>query len=156
MENLINSKKTLMISSIDNEGNPSISYAPFIMKDKYLYIYISKTAPHYTNIDSDRKIDVMIIEDESEAKSLWARGRASFMCTAKLADNEEEILNLYEEIHGSNIMSVLKTMDFNVFKLSIINGRLIKGFGQAFKIEIEDGEWKVTQIVGDGHKSKKL
>ncbi|WP_278683717.1 hypothetical protein [Paraclostridium bifermentans] len=36
MENLLKSKKSLMISSLSKNSNPEVSYAPFIMKNNKL------------------------------------------------------------------------------------------------------------------------
>lgn len=152
MENILNKKKSLMISSIDENGRGAISYAPFIREGNNLYIYISKTAPHYKNIANNKEIDVMVIEDESEAKSIWARERISFRCNAFLEEKEEEILPIFEKEFEAGIFGVLKTLDFNVFRLEIIDGRVIKGFGQAFSIEVTEDGFKYTQVVGDGHK----
>ncbi|MDO7203183.1 hypothetical protein Q5M85_01945 [Paraclostridium bifermentans] len=47
---------------------------------------------------------------------------------------------------------VLKSLDFDVFELNIKSGRLVKGFGQAFDIEIIDEEFVLNQVNGGGHK----
>ena len=39
METLLN-QKSLMISSLNENKMPEISYAPFMMKDQKIYIYI--------------------------------------------------------------------------------------------------------------------
>ena len=46
----------------------------------------------------------------------------------------------------------LGDLDFDIFKLDIKKGRLVKGFGQAFDILVKDGEFELNQVVGDGHK----
>lgn len=159
MESLINSKKTLVISSIDNKGEAAISYSTYIMKDTDLYIYISKTAAHYDYIFNNNKINVMIIEDEAEASSLFARSRVSFKCEAEiLLESEEEILNQFSEIHGSNIINTLKKLDFNIFKLKVERGRLVKGFGKAYDVEVSDGKFIINQLTKEdlkGHKNSK-
>lgn len=156
MESLINVKRTLMISSIDKNGEPFISYSTYIMMDNELYIYISKTAPHYENIQNNKIVDVMIIEDENEAASLFARSRVSFKCIAeKLEEGTKDILNEFSKIHGSNLMNTLVKLDFNIFKLTIKRGRLVKGFGKAYDIAIEQGELITKQLDArdvKGHK----
>ncbi|GIM30872.1 HugZ family protein [Paraclostridium bifermentans] len=153
MENLLKSQKSLMISSLSKNSNPEVSYAPFIMKNNKLYIYISKAANHYFNLLENNKCSVMIIEDENESKSIFARQRVSFSCEVEIKqDDANYILDEFEKIHGSQIIMVLKSLDFDVFELNIKSGRLVKGFGQAFDIEIIDEEFVLNQVNGGGHK----
>ena len=153
MQNLLNTQKSLMISSLSKENQPEISYAPFVMKDNSLYIYISKTASHYQNLIDNSNCSVMIIEDESTCKTVFARQRVSFSCEASiLKENVEGVFEEFENVHGSQMMMVLKNLDFDIFKLDIKKGRLVKGFGQAFDILVKDGEFELNQVVGDGHK----
>ena len=153
MQNLLNTQKSLMISSLSKENQPEISYAPFIMTDNNLYIYISKTASHYQNLIDNSNCSVMVIEDESTCKTVFARQRVSFSCEASiLKENVEVVFEEFENVHGSQMMMVLKNLDFDIFKLDIKKGRLVKGFGQAFDILVKDGEFELNQVVGDGHK----
>ncbi|GAA0090434.1 heme utilization protein HutZ [Paraclostridium bifermentans] len=153
MENLLKSQKSLMISSLSKNSNPEVSYAPFIMKNNKLYIYISKAANHYFNLLENNTCSVMLIEDEKESKSIFARQRVSFCCEAEIkSDDSNYILDEFEKIHGSQIMMVLKSLDFDIFELNIKSGRLVKGFGQAFDIEIIDEEFVLNQVNGGGHK----
>ncbi|CEO25521.1 HugZ family pyridoxamine 5'-phosphate oxidase [Paraclostridium sordellii] len=153
MQNLLNTQKSLMISSLSKENQPEISYAPFIMKDNNLYIYISKTASHYQNLIDNSNCSVIVIEDESTCKTVFARQRVSFSCEASiLKENVEVVFEEFENVHGSQMMMVLKNLDFDIFKLDIKKGRLVKGFGQAFDILVKDGEFELNQVVGDGHK----
>ena len=152
MENLLKTQKSLMISSLNKDNQPEISYAPFIMKDKDIYIYISKAANHYYNLLENKNCSVMAIEDESACKSIFARQRVSFNCEANmLKEVDEDIFEEFENIHGQ-MMMVLKSLDFDMFKLDIKDGRLVKGFGQAFDVKVNDGEFELTQVMGMGHK----
>lgn len=156
MEKLINIKKTLMISSIDKGGEPTISYSTYVMKECIIYIYISKLAPHYKNIEDNPLIDVMIIEDEDEAKSLFSRRRVSFKCIAeKLEAGTEEILLEFEKSHGSGIINLLKKLDFDIFKLNIKNGKLVTGFGKDFEVILEGGEFVLRQLEAKDFKGEK-
>lgn len=155
MEKILKNQKSIMISSLNKDKEASISYAPFAMKENKKYIYISKTAQHYYNLLNHNKCSVMAIEDEKDSKSIFARERVSFNCEAKKLETvDESIFTLFDEVQGAQMMMVLKTMDFDMFELSLINGRLVKGFGKAFDIEIYDGEFKINQVTGIGHPSK--
>ncbi|MDO7203182.1 pyridoxamine 5'-phosphate oxidase family protein [Paraclostridium bifermentans] len=87
-----------MISSLSKNSNPEVSYAPFIMKNNKLYIYISKAANHYFNLLENNKCSVMIIEDENESKSIFARQRVSFSCEVEIKqDDANYILDEFEK-----------------------------------------------------------
>ena len=153
MENLLKNQKSLMISSIDKDNNPAISYAPFVMIGEKIYVYLSQAANHYYNLRDNKKCSVMIIEDESEAKTIFARARVSFNCEAKMLDEvSEEVFAKFDEVHDAKMMAMFKKMDFNMFELDIKGGRLVKGFGQAFEIKFVNGEVQSTQVTGSGEK----
>lgn len=155
MENLLKNQKSIMISSLNKNNEPAISYAPFVIDNNEIYIYISKAADHYYNLLENKKCAVMAIEDEKECKTIFARERVSFNCEAeKINDNLEKVFKLFDEVHGSQMMMVLRTMDFDLFKLTIKDGRLVKGFGKAYDIEIENNEFKLNQVQGTGHSNK--
>ncbi|MDB8790990.1 pyridoxamine 5'-phosphate oxidase family protein, partial [Romboutsia sp. 1001216sp1] len=114
MKNLINNQKSLMISSLNENKLPEISYAPFVMIDKDIYVYLSKAANHYYNLANDKNCSVMIIEDEKDSKTIFARKRVSFECEAtKLENADGAIYNKFDEVHDSSMMMVLKTLDFD-------------------------------------------
>lgn len=146
-------QKSLMISSLTEEGNPFISYAPFVKVDEKIYIYISKAAEHYYNICKNPDISIMLIEDEQDAKTVFARCRVSFDAVAtKLEEVPSKVWEAFEEIQGSELLQVLKTLDFDMFELELFQGRLVKGFGKAYDIHFENGEWIQEQVMGMGHR----
>ncbi len=153
MEELIKNNKSLMISSLNKEGLPQISYTPFIMDGKDIYVYLSKAAEHYYNLSENSKCSVMIIEDESVAQNIFARGRVSFNCEAiMLEEVREEIFEKFGQRHSEKMLSMFRKMDFDMFKLSIKNGRLVKGFGQAFDVNLDGDNIELKQVMGIGHK----
>lgn len=152
MENLIKNNKTLVISSLDKENNPRISYSPFVYMNNKLYIYISKVAEHYNNILNNGNISVMIIEDEKDTKITFARNRVSFIGKATRIEDNEEIFEEFSKKQGESIMSMLRKMDFNIFEIVIEKGRYVEGFGKAFDIRNEDNELIVEHVKFDkGH-----
>ncbi|MEF9960342.1 MAG: pyridoxamine 5'-phosphate oxidase family protein [Niameybacter sp.] len=151
MEQLLQ-QKTLMISSMTKEGKPFISYAPFVKVEEKFYIYISETAEHYENLCHNKEIAVMLIEDEQTAKTIFARCRVSFNCTASLLEAEDEkIWEAFEQVQGSELLQVLKTLDFHMFELTPHTGRLVKGFGKAYNLTLKEGKWEQDQATGMGH-----
>ena len=149
MENLIKNNKTLVISSLDKENNPRISYSPFVYMNNKLYIYISKVAEHYNNILNNGNISVMIIEDEKDSKSTFDRNRVTFVGKATRIEDNEEIFEEFSNKQGESIMTMLRKMDFNIFEIVIEKGRYVEGFGKAFDIKNEDNELILEHVKLD-------
>lgn len=154
MENLIKNQKTVLISSLGEDNFPHISYAPFFMKDDKIYIYISKVADHYNNLEKNKKVSVMVIEDETGAQSMFGRQRVSFKGNAiKVSEVPKEVTDHFNQVHGNRMMEILGNMDFDFFEVSIINGRLVDGFAKAYDISYANGEWKKEHVVIDKQKN---
>ncbi|NOV02497.1 HugZ family pyridoxamine 5'-phosphate oxidase [Paenibacillus planticolens] len=153
--NFTDSLKSLMLSTVDENGKPFISYAPFVKKNGKLYIYISRIANHFRYLESNPSVDVMLIEDEASSENLFARQRARFVCQAENIGNEghEEIFDLFGEAFGKPMINVLKTLDFSLFELTTLEGRYVAGFGQAFDIDLTAERF--DHVARDGHQQPK-
>lgn len=154
MEELLAHQKTLMLSTLTQESIPAISYAPYIMRGNDIYIYISQTAEHYHNLTHNPVCAAMIIEDESHAKTVFARQRVSFIAHATLIEDDEEVYQWFEIEHDKKMLERLRTMDFSFFKLTLKKGRLVKGFGQAFDISYTNGSTHLTPVGDSSHAHK--
>lgn len=150
MKEILNSQKTISIASINDKGLPHISYAPYVMEKNKIYIYISQVSEHYDNIENNKNVSLMVIKDEKDTKNLFGRNRVVFNGTAsKISESPEHIKKQFEEIHGTQIMSVLYKMDFDFFEISITSGRLVKGFGQAYDLSFDGESWIEKHVVID-------
>lgn len=150
MKELLNTQKTAFIASIDENNTPQASYAPYVIIEDKIYIYISKVAEHYKNLENNKHASLMIIEDETNSKILFARKRISFKGEAtKLSDVDSQVKEKFEEIHTKNMMDVLYTMDFDFFEIKISEGRLVEGFGKAYKLTYNNNDWEKEHIVID-------
>lgn len=148
-------QKTLMISTATPDGKPSISYAPFINIEGKIYIYVSEMGAHYHNMIANPKVAIMMIEDEAVAKNIFARCRVSFDATAtKMVEVPDNVWQTYEEVHGKEMLQMLRSLDFDMFELEVHQGRLIKGFGQAYDLEFKDGDWVKEPVKDGGHGGK--
>lgn len=98
----------------------------------------------------------MLIEDESIAENLFARKRLTVDCDAKLLERHSlawrDAITRMEQRHGET-MSYLKDLaDFDLFCLTPSEGRLVLGFGKAYRVFGESlGE--IGYVGGGGHKS---
>ncbi|WP_317368092.1 pyridoxamine 5'-phosphate oxidase family protein [uncultured Tyzzerella sp.] len=152
MKELLASKKTTFISSINEDNTPQASYAPYVIINDKMYIYISKVAEHYKNLESNKNTSVMVIEDETNSPVLFARKRVTFKGEAtKISQVSDEIKTKFEKIHSKNMMDVLYKMDFDFFEIKLIEGRLVEGFGKAFNLTYNSNtnDWEQEHIIID-------
>lgn len=135
----IANRKTVILSLIDDEGKPFISYAPFVKKEGKLFIYISKIADHYRYMESNEFVDVLLIADESATKNNFATERARLNCTSINIGNDghDDIFALFNAAHGAPMMDLLRGLDFSLFELTPVSGRYVVGFGLAFDIDVD-------------------
>jgi len=141
---LTSSRKTLVISSLDEQGMPFISYAPFVKHNDRLYIYISRISDHYRYVESNERVHVMMIADESETQNVFARERARWSCTTANLGNEghEEIFELFNTTFNEKLMTMLRGLDFSLFELTPVEGRFVVGFGQAFDVSLSGDKFE--------------
>ncbi|WP_317366835.1 pyridoxamine 5'-phosphate oxidase family protein [uncultured Tyzzerella sp.] len=150
MKEFLKSQNTTFIASVDNNNMPHASYSPYVMIEDKMYIYISKVAEHYQNLENNKNISLMIAEDECKSKVLFARKRISFKGEAtKVSDVDSKVKEKFEEIHTKNMMDVLYTMDFDFFEIKLLEGRLVEGFGKAYKLVYNNNDWESEHIVID-------
>lgn len=145
-------RKTLVLSTLDENGHPFVSYAPYVKYDGKMYIYISRISDHYRYVEENEQIYVMLIADETGTPNLFARERARFACKTANLGNEghEEIFALFNEAFGQKMMDMLRGLDFSLFELTPLEGRYVVGFGQAFDVDVT-GE-KFEHVVVDKKK----
>ncbi|MCW9710283.1 heme utilization protein HutZ [Avibacterium sp. 21-586] len=134
--------RTVMLATVDEQGNPNVSYAPFVLNEKGYYIFISDIARHARNLKKNPNVSLMLIEDESISRQIFARRRLSFDATATIVEYGTDEWNIgtqaIKEKHGE-IMNELTTMeDFTLFNLIPKKGLFVKGFGQAFSVDPSD------------------
>jgi putative heme iron utilization protein len=136
---MIESRNSLMLSSLTEEGVPYASYAPYAIGDNCLYVLISEIAVHGKNLQLNPEASVLIIEDEDSAEELFARLRVVLKVNAQVMEIDSDGwnigLNALVERHGDRISSLSQMSDFKLFKLNPMGGRYVKGFGKAYQIE---------------------
>lgn len=139
------SKKTLLLSSLSQSGNPEISYTPYISDSAgNFYIFISDLAAHATNLRHHANASVMFIADEDQSQNLFARERITYQCNVtelcRTDKQTEEMLDSMATSFG-NIISMLRGLgDFNMFRLTPVKGSYVVGFGKAYAIDPRSGE----------------
>ena len=137
--------KSLTISSLDENGYPFSSYAPYVKYNNKYYVYLSLMAKHSSNLTQNKIASIFFCEDEQDCKNIFAKKRVSIQCeTLKLAQNtqnEEEILNEFKAKFGEEMVNMLKKMgDFYLFEFTPFYGEAVFGFGKAYNLGGENFE----------------
>jgi len=136
------SRKTLQLATISAAGIPNATYAPFAFDSKAYYILVSDLAAHGQNLKTNRNVSILMIEDESECKNIYARKRLTFDTRAELVEKQTQDWSQGVEAlkarFGEIIDNLSQLGDFNLYRLVPESGRYVKGFGQAFVISGDD------------------
>ncbi|KGY08354.1 MULTISPECIES: heme utilization protein HutZ [Vibrio] len=131
-------RKTVQIATVDEQGRPNVSYAPYVQNKDGFFVLISKIARHANNLLVNPAASIMLIEDEDNAKHLFARKRLTFDSTATIVERESEqwqvIIAQMRERFGDIIDGLSQFQDFILFHFSVDQGLYVKGFGQAYQV----------------------
>ena len=139
MEALIETCRSAILGTAGQEGNPLASYAPVVWNsERRLYVYVSKLAKHYAQMKRSGRASAMLIEDESQAENLFARKRLAVDCQVSLIERGvaewESGMRLLEQRHGDTVSYLKEMVDFDLFEMAPIEGRLVLGFGKAYRV----------------------
>lgn len=139
VKELIANTKSIILATVDAEGTPNSSYAPFVQVDNTFYILVSFMAKHTKNLASDRKTSIMFIEDESATKQIYARERLTFETTTSSIERDTDVWNTVvtnlKETHGKVVDVISEMKDFILIALHPIKGSYVNGFGSAYFVD---------------------
>ena len=132
--------QTLVLSTVA-DGQPHVSYAPFIEHDGAFFVYVSELAAHTRHLLQTGRGAVLLIEDEQDSRNLFARRRISYQCdTEEVEQNDlsgQQVLAQMQSQFG-DIFALLQTLkDFHLIRLNIVEGNYVAGFGKAFAIRAD-------------------
>lgn len=156
VQELINASKSVILATVDAEGNPNSSYAPFVQVDQIFYILVSFMAKHTKNLADGRKTSVMFIEDESATKQIYARERLTIDATTSQIERDSEVWNAVvaklRETHGKVVEVISEMGDFILIALQPVKGSYVNGFGSAYFV---DANLEIIEHRNDAnHQSK--
>ena len=150
------SRLTLQLGTLNKDGKPHTSYAPFAFSENGYYILVSDLAMHGQNLKHSDAVSIMMIEDESTARSIFARRRLSFDTHATLIERDtpqwQEGIGRMQTRLGSMVEDLSQLGDFRLYRLNPLMGRYVKGFGKAFNVS---GDEMLSVIhLDEGHVKK--
>lgn len=130
--------KTIVLATLDTEGKPNVSYAPFVINNGEYQVIISTIARHARNLLDVPKVSLMLLEDESKSREIYARRRLTFDATARVltrhSDEWHSAVQALQNRHGKIVENLSKLEDFKVFCFKPTTGLFVKGFGKAFQV----------------------
>ncbi|WP_426482057.1 pyridoxamine 5'-phosphate oxidase family protein [Chryseobacterium sp. R2ACT005] len=156
VQELINASKSIILATVDAEGNPNSSYAPFVQVEHTFYILVSFMAKHTKNLADGRKTSIMFIEDESATKQIYARERLTIEAGASQIERDSEVWNTVvaqlKEAHGKVVDVISEMGDFILIALQPVKGSYVNGFGSAYFV---DANLEIVEHRNDvNHQSK--
>lgn len=159
LHSFISSRRTLQLSTIDDNNHPYASYAPYALGNDCIYVLLSDIAVHGVNLKNTPKAGVLIVEDESEAQTIFARVRVNYQVSSTLisidaGEEYDKAIKCLVDKQGDRINKLRELSDFNVFKLTPIGGRFVKDFGRAYAIAGNTLIGESIDHLKDGHKPR--
>ncbi|MCG9788351.1 heme utilization protein HutZ [Vibrio mediterranei] len=135
-------RKTIQLATVDEEGRPNVSYAPYVQNQDGYFVLISQIARHARNLEKNPNVSLMMIEDESDSKQLFARKRLTFDAVASIVERDTEqwqaVIAQMQDRFGEIIDGLSQLQDFILFNLKVEQGLFVKGFGQAYQVSGDD------------------
>ncbi|WP_458118588.1 heme utilization protein HutZ [Mannheimia haemolytica] len=142
IEELKQQIKTIMLATIDKDGVPNVSYAPFVINNGEYQVLITTIARHARNLQEVPKVSLMLIDDESKSREIFARRRLTFDATVRMIERTDEEWNnsiaALKARHGDLVDELSNMQDFKLFSFKPTAGLFVKGFGKAFDVGVDD------------------
>lgn len=131
-----------ILATTDSLGRAQASYAPYAFMDGCYYIFISELAPHTSNIQLNPSVGILIIEDETSARNIYARTRLNYHTHATIIERDSAecraALAALREHAGNTIDALAQLGGFIMVRLTPQKGLLVLGFGKAYELDHKD------------------
>lgn len=136
IETFIDSTGSIVLSTVGSDGQPDTGVAPFVRTGAGFGLFVSDLAVHTQNMRAMRPVSALLLEDESLAKSPFARRRLSLTATPQILSRHsepyEEVTRAFSARHAA-IMDVLTTLgDFHAFILLPTHLKWVSGFAKTY------------------------
>lgn len=135
----LHQQKSLMIASLNADGSPLISYAPFYENNGIFYVFISYLAEHTPNLIERPQASIMLLEDEAQSNNVFVRGRVRYQVNCQVIDRDttlfDEVLQGLETRQGKMVSLLRGLGDFYLIALTASEGNLVVGAGAAYRFK---------------------
>lgn len=138
VKELVAASQSIILSTTNDQGVPTASYAPFVQHGDSFYILVSFMAKHTKNL-LNGFASAMFIEDESATKQVYARERLTLETNTSEIKREDELWNtvvaMLKERHGKVVDIIAEMKDFILIELAPTKGSYVNGFGSAYFVD---------------------
>lgn len=128
---------SVVLGTVKDSQKAHTSYAPFIAHAGNFYVYVSGLAEHSHTLQNG-SASLLFIEDEQQAKTIFARTRLTIDCTAQIIEasnlGKSKLLDQFERRHGSTVKLLRSLPDFILFELKPLTASFVTGFGAAYNV----------------------
>ena len=140
------------LGTLTADNKPEVSYSPIAWVGEYGYLLVSELSTHTHNLMNNPVMSLLLIEDESSARNLFARKRVMIDGEAHEVPRGtplfDEVIEQFTEQFGETVQVLVGLPDFHLMQINLLEGRFVRGFGQAFELT-GDGLVDVTHIDAD-------
>jgi len=150
LEHLLESYKTVSLATRSPSGDPQVSYTPGAWDHhRRLYLFVSELSDHTENLRHYGNASVMVIEDESASKQLFARNRLTLEGEVthipRESDEWDEAAQVYRDRFGKFFDQLSQLRDFHMYVFEPRQARLVVGFGAAYEVKLP--HWTRLELV---------
>ena len=145
---LLASRQSLIIASVDEAGEPLASTCPFVRDSEDFLIVVSGLAAHGKSLARGGVVSVMVLEDEQHTRQAFARQRLTFRCRIEAMsepDDRRAVFGALQRRFGAVADMLEQLGDFRAYRLRPVEGRFVMGFGAAFRFS--GGAFEAMQAV---------
>jgi putative heme iron utilization protein len=131
---------SVILATVGADGEPNAGYAPYARAaEGQFLVLLSGLARHCRDLLETRRVSLLFIEPESEARQVFARRRLTCRCAAievaRGSDGFDEGVNALSQRFGAIVDTLGELSDFRLFRLDPQSARYVRGFGQAYELE---------------------
>lgn len=145
LQQLLHSKATLILGTLDETGAPDSGLTPFLYRDGLFYVYLSQLARHTAQLQRDPRVSLLIHGGDDSTPNPFTDKRFSAQAEASpVGADVDPILDAMSAKLGQTLQLLRGLPDFSLYALRPRRGRLVVGFGAAF--EVDPADLKLTHL----------
>lgn len=150
MTALLENCQTASLATLGPEGDPLVSYSPTAVDEqRNFYLFLSELSEHTGNLQQNDRISLMVIEDEAQARRIFARNRLTVKGRAISIPPDHAEWAKAAEVYGARFGKFFDQLtrlpDFHMFKVVPQSARLVVGFGAAYDVSVNN--WKSLRLL---------
>jgi len=134
--------RSAQLATSSAASKPEASYAPFIRRGRSFYVYVSELSQHTVNLAENPRASLLLIENEDDARNLFARRRVTYQCNCQEVERGsgpfESTMDGFQAQFGDFIGLLRNLADFHLYCMTPYSGTYVAGFAQAFRLVGDD------------------